>query len=53
MIHFKRGSGYSNDNELKVYKAVFSTCNLKDKNCRGWELNSDEFTHNKEKNIRI
>ena len=44
-------SGYSNDNELKVYKAAFSTCNLKDKNCRGWELNSDEFTHNKEKKI--
>ena len=41
----------SNDKELKVYKAVFSTCNIKNKKCRGWELNSNEFTHNKEKKL--
>ena len=38
-------SSYSNEDELKVYKAVFSTCNIKNKKCRGWELNSDEFKH--------
>ena len=31
-------SGYSNDNELKVYKAAFSTCNLKDKNAEDGNL---------------
>ncbi len=47
----KGRSSYSNNNELKVYKAVFSTCNIKNKKCRGWELNSDEFTHDKSKKI--
>ena len=37
-------SSYSNEKELKVYKAVFSTCNTENQNCRGWELESDEFT---------
>ncbi len=45
-----RGS-YSNDDELKVYKAVFSTCNTEKKKCRGWELNSEEFKHDKNKKI--
>ena len=44
-------SSYSNDDELKVYKAVFSTCNIKNKKCRGWELNADEFNHDKNKKI--
>ena len=44
-------SGYSNDDELKVYKAVFSTCNIENKKCRGWELNSNEFNHDKKKKI--
>ncbi len=44
-------SSYSNEKELKVYKAVFSTCNIENKKCRGWELNSDEFKHDKEKKI--
>ena len=30
----KGRSSYSNEQELKVYKAVFSTCNIKDKKCR-------------------
>ena len=47
----KGRSSYSNDNELKMYKAVFSTCNSTNKKCRGWELNSDEFKHNKNKKI--
>ena len=37
--------------ELKVYKAVFSTCNIENKKCRGWELNTDEFNHDKKKKI--
>ena len=47
----KGRSGYSNEKELRVYKAVFSTCNIDNKECRGWELNADEFNHDKEKKI--
>ena len=47
----KGRSSYSNEDELKVYKAVFSTCNVENKSCRGWELNSDEFKHDKVKKI--
>ena len=47
-----KGRGaYSNDKELKVYKAVFSTCSIQGKKCRGWELNTDEFNHNKKEKI--
>ncbi len=47
----KGRSGYSNEKELKVYKAVFSTCNIDNKECRGWELKANEFNHDKEKKI--
>ena len=47
----KGKSSYSNENELKVYKAVFSTCNTINKNCRGWELNAEEFKHDKERKV--
>ena len=47
----KGRSSYSNEDELKVYKAVFSTCNIEDKDCRGWEIISDEFKHDKNKKI--
>ena len=43
----KGRSSYSNDEELKIYKAVFSTCNAENKKCRGWEISSDEFKHDK------
>ena len=43
----KGRSSYLNEDELKVYKAVFSTCNIENKKCRGWEVNSDEFKHDK------
>ena len=43
----KGRSGYSSDNELKIYKAAFSTCNINNKKCRGWELVTDEFNHDK------
>ena len=43
-----RGRGAtSNDEELRVYNAVFSTCNIENKKCRGWELNTKEFNHDK------
>ncbi len=44
-------SGYSNEKELRVHKAVFSTCNIDNKKCRGWQLEADEFNHDKEKKI--
>ncbi len=47
----KGRSGYSSDNELKIYKAAFSTCNINNKKCRGWELVTDEFNHDKKKRI--
>ena len=47
----KGRSIYSNDESLKVYKAAFSTCNTENKKCRGWELNTNEFNHDKTKKI--
>ncbi len=47
----KGRSGYSDENELLVYKSVFSTCNLQKKKCRGWEIITDEFKHDKKKKI--
>ena len=47
-----KGKGaISDDKKLEVYKAVFSTCNIEKKNCRGWELNTNEFKHDKLKKI--
>ncbi len=47
----KGRSAYSNDDELKLYNAAFSTCNIEKKKCRGWELNSEEFRHDKKRKI--
>ena len=47
----KGRSAYSNNDKLKVYKAVFSTCNIEDKKCRGWELRTREFNHDKVEKI--
>ncbi len=47
----KGRSAYSNENELKVHKAVFSTCNIENKKCRGWELITNEFNHDKKNRI--
>ena len=41
----------SNDKNTKIYKTVFSTCNIENKNCRGWEIQSQVFTHNKTKKL--
>ena len=37
----------SNDKQTKIYKTVFSTCNTINKNCPGWEIETEEFTHDK------
>ena len=39
----------SDDDKTKVFKTVFSTCNIENKRCRGWELQSEEFIHDKKK----
>ena len=47
----KGKSTTSNNEKTKIYKTVFSTCSLENKNCRGWELQSEEFIHNKVKKL--
>ncbi len=47
----KGKSVVSNNDKTEIYKAVFSTCNVENKNCRGWELQSNIFTHNKVKKL--
>ena len=47
-----KGKGATSDkNKTKIYKAVFTTCNTENKKCPGWELQSEEFIHNKEKKL--
>ncbi len=47
-----KGKGVtSNDKNTQIYKSVFSTCNMENKNCRGWEIQSEIFTHNKTKKL--
>ncbi len=41
----------SNNEKTKIYKTVFSTCNIENKNCRGWEMQSYIFTHDKTKRL--
>ncbi len=43
----------SNDEKTKIYKTVFSTCNTENKSCRGWEMQSEIFTHDKIKKLFI
>ena len=47
----KGRSAVSDEKNTKIYKAVFSTCNIENKKCRGWELNSELFNHDKEKKV--
>ena len=44
-------SAFTDDDKTKVFKTVFSTCNMINKSCRGWELQSEEFTHDKKKKL--
>ena len=39
----KGSSIVSNNQNTKIYKTVFSTCNKKNKKCRGWELNTNNL----------
>ena len=43
----KGRSVISNNDETKIYKTVLSTCNTKNKSCPGWEIETEEFTHDK------
>ncbi len=45
----KGRSAVSNSKETKIYKTVFTTCNTENKSCPGWELETEEFTHDKVK----
>ncbi len=47
----KGRSAFSNERETKIYKAVFSTCNTENKKCPGWEIETEEFTHDKKKRV--
>lgn len=40
-------SAVSNDKKTTIHKTVFSTCNIENRKCRGWELQSEEFRHDK------
>jgi len=47
-----KGRGATSDEyKTKIYKAVFTTCNTENKKCPGWELQSEEFVHDKEKKV--
>ena len=47
-----KGRGATSDkNKTKIYKVVFTTCNTENKKCPGWELQSEQFTHDKTKKV--
>tara|TARA_B100000965_G_scaffold398973_1_gene417994 strand:- start:3288 stop:5675 length:2388 start_codon:yes stop_codon:yes gene_type:complete len=47
-----KGRGATSDEDkTKIYKATFTTCNVEGKKCPGWELQSEEFVHDKNKKV--
>lgn len=47
-----KGRSVVSDNQnTTIYKSIFSTCNTEKRKCRTWELESDIFNHDKEKQI--
>ena len=44
-------SAYSDEENLRIYNVVFSTCNTDISMCRGWELISKEFNHDKKNKL--
>ena len=47
-----KGRGATSDDEkTKIYKAAFTTCNTENKKCPGWEIQSEEFIHDKKKRV--
>ena len=52
MIQILKGRGATSDDEkTKIYKAAFTTCNTENKKCPGWEIQSEEFIHDKKKKV--
>ena len=43
----KGRSALSNNDKTKIYKTVFTTCDTTNKKCPGWEIETEEFTHDK------
>ena len=47
-----KGRGATSDeNKTKIYKVAFTTCNTENKKCPGWELQSEQFIHDKKKKV--
>ncbi len=47
-----KGRGATSDeNKTIIYKAAFTTCNTENKKCPGWELQSEEFVHDKKNKV--
>ncbi len=47
-----KGKGATSDeNKTKIYKVAFTTCSTDNKKCPGWELQSEEFVHDKKKKV--
>ena len=47
-----KGRGATSDkNKTKIYKVAFTTCDTENKKCPGWELQSDEFVHDKKNKV--
>jgi len=47
----KGKAAISDNNKTKIYKAVFTTCNTENKKCPDWEIQSEEFTHDKNNKV--
>ena len=47
-----KGRGATSDEEkTKIYKVAFTTCDTKNKKCPDWELQSEEFIHDKKNKV--
>ena len=47
-----KGRGATSDEDKTIiYKAAFTTCNTENKKCPGWELQSEEFVHDKNNKV--
>ena len=47
-----KGRGATSDKkETKIFKVAFTTCNTENKNCPDWELQSEEFVHDKKNKV--
>ena len=47
-----KGRGVTSDKDkTKIYKATFTTCNTENKKCPPWELQTEEFVHDKKEKM--